>query len=616
MDVASGAGGAYSGRQEGAKSMQTTTETANQGLLCEVSLTGRAWRLRQADERLVMGLVHQHQLPECVARVLAARGIASEAVPDFLNPSLKASLPDPSELLDMDVAAERIASAIVGGETLAVFGDYDVDGATSSALLLRYFQAVGAKGLVHIPDRQKEGYGPNAPALLALKEKGAALVITVDCGTLSFEPLEAAHEAGLDVIVADHHQGEARRPKAHAIVNPNRLDESSPHGYLAACGVVFLLLVAVNRRLRQSGFFAQRKEPDLRAWLDIVALGTVCDVVPLVGLNRALVAQGLKIMAGRGNLGLKTLMDVAGLSEAPGVYAAGFVVGPRINAGGRVGRSDLGVRLLTTQDETEALQLARELDRLNGERKQIEMKVLEEAQMMASAQDEKTPLLLVSGEGWHPGVIGIVAGRLKEQFHKPVAVVAMEQGVGKASARSVPGYDFGAAVIAAKEAGLLVAGGGHAMAAGFTVEADKLEALHAFLAARIADPEALKASAQRLSVDAVISLGGATTGLVSQLEQIGPFGQGNPNIRVVIQGARVVKMDVVGEQHVKLLLADTMGAGRLTAMAFRAVGTKLGEALLEGRGQLLDVAGQMRINRWNGNESVNFTLDDVALHRR
>lgn len=569
--------------------------------------------MREADERLVTALVQKLTLPECVARVLAARGVGLEEAEGFLSPSLKTSLPDPSHLLDMDVAAERVAAAVCAGETVAVFGDYDVDGATSSALLLRYFAALGVKALVHIPDRIAEGYGPNTPALLGLKAKGAALVITVDCGTLSFEPLEAAHAAGLDVLVVDHHQGDAQRPKALGIVNPNRLDESSAHGQLAACGVTFLLMIAVNRKLRQLGWFATRREPDLRQWLDIVALGTICDVVPLTGVNRALVAQGLKILAGRGNVGLRTLMDVAGVNEMPGVYHAGFLLGPRINAGGRVGKSDLGVRLMTTEDEAEAMAIARELDRLNAERKAIEAMVLEQAMLQAEEQDGKSPVLLVAGEGWHPGVIGIVAGRLKERFHKPAAVIAMDKGVGKASARSVPGFDFGAAVIAARENGLLAAGGGHAMAAGFTVEQGRMPALREFFEARIAEPGALLARAKKLSIDVRLGLGGANIALAKALEQMGPFGQGNPNVRVVLENVRNLKPDFAGEHHIKTLLVDSVGGARLSAIAFRCADGPLGRALLETKGRMVDAAGQLRLSSWNGQDTVSLVIDDICL---
>ena len=587
--------------------MLTSIDSADQ----KISLTGRPWVFRESDDKLVISLMQKYDLPETLARILVARGVQADEVEHFLAPSLKHTLPDPNHLLDMEVAATRIAAAISSGEKIAIFGDYDVDGATSSALLVRYFRALGFDTVVYIPDRMVEGYGPNSKALLALQQKGLTLVITVDCGTLSFEPLEDAHNAGLDVIVVDHHIGAAQRPKALAIINPNRLDESSKHGQMAAVGVAFLVMVAVNRKLRESGWFAGKNEPDLRQWLDIVALGTVCDVVPLTGVNRAFVAQGLKVMSARQNLGIKTALDVAGNSETPGVYSCGFVLGPRINAGGRVGKSDLGVRLLTTEDPAEALMLARELEIHNSERKTIESMVLEQAQAQAERMDTANAVMVVAGRGWHPGVIGIVAGRLKERFHKPVAVIGIDGGIGKASARSVPGIDFGAAVIAAREAGLLLAGGGHAMAAGFTVEEQKIPELTAFLAQRMVKPDSA-ASARRLLLDGIISIGGATPELVSQLDRMGPFGQGNPNIRLMVQGVINLKPEIVGEHHVKTFLIDRHSNARLSAICFRSVGTALGDALLTTRGQKIDLAGQLRLQEWNGKQTVSLMIDDLA----
>jgi len=578
-----------------------------------LSLTGREWVFREVDNREVQVFSQKHDIPDMLAQILVARGVRLEEVEQFLNPSLKVSIPDPSHFLDMDIAATRVATAVTAGERIALFGDYDVDGATSSALLVRYLRALGAEPFMYIPDRMKEGYGPNTEALLGLQKRGVRLVITVDCGTMAFEPLEAAHNAGLEVIVIDHHIGEARRPKACAIVNPNRLDETSPHRQLAAVGVAFLLMVAVNRRLRETGFFAGKTEPDLRQWLDIVALGTVCDVVPLTGVNRAFVAQGLKVMAARGNLGLRTILDMAAVSEIPSVYTCGFVIGPRINAGGRVGKSDLGVRLLTTEDPAEAMVLAKELELHNAERKAIEAFVLEEAQAQAEAADPSTSVLIVVGRGWHAGVIGIVAGRLKERFHKPVAVIALNDGIGKASARSVSGIDFGAAVIAAHEAGLLMAGGGHAMAAGFTVEEEKIPALAEFLEARMRSLPGQSGSARRLSLDGMISIGGATAELIANLDRMGPFGQGNPQIRLAVQGVINLKPEIVGEHHVKTLFIDPLTNVRLSAIAFRVVGTKLGDALLATRGKKLDVAGQLRLQEWNGRQSVSLMIDDVMM---
>ncbi len=591
--------------------MLAQLENADISLTHQPSLTGRHWHIKEADERLVAAFTRTYNLPDLLARILACRGIGLEDAEKFLNPSLKALMPDPSHLLDMDAAATRVASAISGGETIAVFGDYDVDGATSSALIMLYLQALGCKPMVHIPDRMIEGYGPNTPALLGLQKAGATLVITVDCGTMAFEPLEAAHEAGLDVIVVDHHIGEARKPKAYAIVNPNRLDETSPHGQMAAVGVAFLLIVAVNRALRVSGYFNEtRKEPDVRQWLDLVAVGTVCDVVPLTGVNRAFVAQGLKILGGRNNLGLRTVLDLAASSGTPSVYHCGFVIGPRINAGGRVGKSDLGVRLLSCADEVEAMMLARELELHNAERKAIESMVVEQAMEMAHGL-ESQPVMVVAGKGWHPGVIGIVAGRLKERFHKPVAVIALNGGVGKASARSVAGFDFGGAVIAAHAAGILLGGGGHAMAAGFSIDEGKVQDLTEFFAARVAAKPL--ATSHKLTLDGIISIGGATIELLSECERLGPFGQGNPSLRLMVERVVNFRPEIVGEHHIKTLFIDPQSSSKLQAIAFRSVGTQLGDALLNTRGKTVDVAGQLKIQEWNGRVSANLTVDDIRL---
>jgi single-stranded-DNA-specific exonuclease len=578
-----------------------------------LSATGRSWHLREADEALVAAIARQQNMPEIIARVLVAREIAHEEIENFLNPTLRSALPDPSHLLDMDKAAKRIADAVMAQEKIAIFGDYDVDGATSSALLARYFRVLEISPLLYIPDRMKEGYGPNSKALLWLKERGATLAITVDCGTLAFEPIATAKGAGLDMIVIDHHLGEARKPEALAIVNPNRLDESSPHTQLAAVGVAFLLLVAVNRELRGRGFFAGRAEPDIKQWLDIVALGTICDVVPLTGVNRALVSQGLKIMAGRRNAGIRAVLDMVGSEEKPGVYTCGFIVGPRINAGGRVGKSDLGVRLLATDDDLEARQLAAELEQYNAERKAIEAMVLEQAMEQAENIPQDAPIIIVAGQGWHPGVIGIVAGRLKERFHKPVAVIAVADGIGKASARSISGIDFGAAVIAAMDAGLLIAGGGHAMAAGFTVAEDKIPALSGFLYERMSSKAEQLAANRKLMLDGVISIGGANVELLKEMEKLAPFGQGNPQLRLCLKQVYNLRSDIVGEHHVKTLLIDKISNLRLSAISFRCVGTKLGEALLASCGKHIDVAGQLKLQEWNGKQTVSLTIDDLMV---
>ncbi len=580
-------------------------------VLAETSALGARWCLRPADERMVMATMQRHGLPEPLARFLVARGVALDDVEEFLSPSLRTSLPDPSHLKDMDAAAERFAAAIMAGEKVAVFGDYDVDGATSSALLARVFRALGSDLRIYIPDRIKEGYGPNAPALLKLKEEGAAVVVTVDCGTLSFEPLAAAHEAGLDVIVIDHHAGEAELPKALAVVNPNRLDEDSPHGQMAAVGVVFLLAVAMVRTLRAAGWFVARPEPNLMNFLDIVALGTVCDVVPLVGVNRAFVSQGLKVMAQRRNPGIRALMDVARLDEKPDVYHAGFVMGPRVNAGGRVGKCEYGARLLATDDEAEAKKLAAALDRFNDERKTIESIVQEEAAQLAE-RDEDSAVLVLSGQGWHPGVIGIVAGRLKERYQKPVAVVAMDGAIGKASARSVPGFDFGAAVIAARQQGLLVAGGGHAMAAGFTAEEAQLEAVKSFFNQRLTEAGAAISKGRTTRVDASVSVPAMNVELAQLFAQAGPYGSGHSSPRFYVPEAKVVAADRVGQDHLKLVLTGPLGKGRAVAFAFRVAGTPLEETLLGAKGKAIRLVCELRLKEWMGSPQAGITVLDAC----
>ncbi|MDO8605729.1 MAG: single-stranded-DNA-specific exonuclease RecJ [Phaeospirillum sp.] len=580
----------------------------------ERSLTGRRWLSRAGDERLALALSQRLALPEMVGRVLAARGVGLDEAPSFLNPTLRDLLPDPSHLKDMDKAVARLVRAVAEGETIGIFGDYDVDGATSSALLRNFLDAVGAKVLVYIPDRVTEGYGPNAPALLRLKDEGAAVVVTVDCGTTAFDALDAAAKAGLDMIVVDHHVAEAALPAALAVINPNRLDEDSPHGHLAAVGVAFLLVVGLNRGLKQAGWFQTRAAPDLLRWLDLVALGTVCDVVPLLGVNRALVTQGLKVMARRQNVGLVALGDVAGIKETPGAYHLGYVLGPRVNAGGRVGEAGLGTRLLSTDDAAEAAEIARRLDGYNKDRQEIEAVVLLEAiEQVEGRPDDGLPLLLAAGEGWHQGVIGIVAGRLKERYGRAACVVALEGGVGKGSGRSVTGLDLGAAIIAARQDGLLLAGGGHAMAAGFTVARDKLPEFHAFVADRL-QAQLDGELAPVLDLDGAMDAGAVSVELVETLAQVGPFGSGNPEPRFAIAAARIVKADVVGSGHVRLILTGA-GGKRLKAIAFRAADSEMGHALLSGQGAAFHLAGSLRVDTWQGATSVQLIVDDATFAR-
>lgn len=577
----------------------------------ERSLAGQAWRWRSGD-----GGGGSLAPDDLIARILISRGAPADALDTWKAPSLRGFMPDPSIFADMDRAARRIADAVEGTEAVAVYGDYDVDGATSAALLIRLLRDLGLSARPYIPDRLLEGYGPSAEALVRLKEEGSTLAITVDCGAQAFAALEAARDAGLDVIVVDHHQCSTTLPPALALVNPNRLDESSDgaaFGHLAAVGVAFLLAAALVRELRTRDFFAARPEPDLMALLDLVALGTVADVAKLTGLNRAFVAQGLKIMARRGNIGMTALADVARLREAPDAQALGFALGPRINAGGRVGQADLGVRLLTTQDPVEAARIAAELDRLNEDRRTIEAAVTEEAQALAAAQTD-APIIIVAGVGWHPGVIGIVAGRLKERMGRPAIVIAItEDGTGKGSGRSIPGVDLGAAIIAARDAGLLVAGGGHAMAAGLTVAAGGVNALGAWLNDRLGVAIAAASGTRALSLDALLAPGGINADFADAIAVGGPYGHGWPQVRVATGPVRAVKVDIVGTDHVRVIAAGEDGRS-FKAIAFRTAASPLGQALLgAGRDRRLWLAGRVKRDDWTGRGAAELLLDDAAF---
>ena len=583
----------------------------------ERSLTGRRWAARLADERTALAIAQRHCLPDAVARLLAARDVDLDSVTEFLDPTLRRFLPDPLHLKDMDVAVARLVRAVQDGERIVVFGDYDVDGATSSALLLRFFRSIGGNIGVYIPDRRKEGYGPNAPALVKLKADGAAVVVTVDCGVTAFEPLAEARRVGLDTIVIDHHMAEITLPDAIAVVDPNRIDDASPHKQMAAVGVAFLLAVGVNRALREANWYgASRPEPDLRQWLDLVALGTVCDVVPLTGVNRALVRQGLKVMAERRNVGLAALADVARLKEVPGAYHLGFLLGPRVNAGGRVGQADLGARLLSSDDPHEVGALALRLDEFNAERRAIERDVLDQAISRVEGlygPDRKglPAALVIESDGWHVGVIGIVASRLVERYGRPAFVIGLDGDLGKGSGRSVRGVDLGAAVIAARQAGLLVNGGGHAMAAGLTVTREALPGLARFLDERIAPQLGAAPPVRELGIDAALAPAAATQELVEMIERVGPFGAGNALPRFVLKSVRVSYAQTVGEGHVRCTLVGAE-RGRVDAIAFRANQSALGPALLDPARPVLHVAGALRIDRFGGRESVRLQIDDAA----
>ncbi|MBC7159926.1 MAG: single-stranded-DNA-specific exonuclease RecJ [Porphyrobacter sp.] len=583
----------------------------------ERSLSGKAWRWRGGNMALSGGVAGLED--DLLTQLLLARGVAREDLARQRTPGLRHFLPDPSILNDMDRAADRIAAAIVAREQVTIYGDYDVDGATSAALLIRLFRLLGHDAAAYIPDRLSEGYGPSGEALLRLGAAGSTLVVTVDCGAMAHEPLAAAHQAGIDVIVVDHHKCAPELPRAYALVNPNRLDESeegAAHGHLAAVGVAFLLAVAVVRTLRQQGFFSiaeGRAEPDLFSLLDLVALGTVADVAAIRGLNRAFVAQGLKVMARRSNTGLAALIDASRLSRAPSCSDCGFALGPRINAGGRVGEASLGVRLLTTPDPDEARAIAEQLSALNEERRAIEQAVQTAAEEQLPGQHNRAVVTL-AGAGWHPGVIGIVAGRIKERTGKPVIVIALDPltGLGKGSGRSIAGVDLGAAIIGAREAGLLAAGGGHAMAAGLTVSAGRVGELADWLDRQLASAVARASGDRDTLLDLSVAPGGLTPQLVEVLDSAGPFGIGWPGPRIAVGPVHVVRADIVGSSHVRLVAGGADGAS-LKAIGFRMAETDLGQALLHGaRGRRLWLAGRAKIDDWGGTPRAELHLEDAA----
>jgi len=575
------------------------------------SILGQPWRWRGLETGARDA---DFEPDDLVTQLLLTRGCPRDALDAHRAPSIRGFMPDPSIFRDMDRAAERLAAAVLAQERVTIFGDYDVDGATSAALLIRLLRDLGLDAQAYIPDRLMEGYGPSGEALVRIAEAGSTLIVTVDCGAQAFEALDMAKAVGVDVIVVDHHKCASALPAAYALVNPNRLDEDegAAHGHLAAVGVAFLLGAALLRLLRQRGHFSTRAEPRLMDLLDIVALGTVADVASLRGLNRAFVAQGLKVMAGRRNVGLNALIAASRLNRAPTCTDLGFALGPRINAGGRVGKSDLGVRLLVTENPDEARGIAEELDRLNEERRAIESLVQEAAETASLGQGNRA-VALVSGRGWHPGVIGIVAGRLKEKLGRPAIVIAVdEDGVGKGSGRSIGGVDLGAAVLAAKETGLLVAGGGHAMAAGLTVAADRIDALADFLDERLS-ADVVRAQGERaLLLDAVIAPGGMTPALVEALEAGGPYGMGWPAPRVAAGPVRVIKADIVGTNHVRAIMGGDDGRS-FKAVAFRAAETELGQAMLAApRDRKLWIAGRARIDDWGSRPAAELHIDDAA----
>lgn len=570
------------------------------------SCQDREWRMVEADERAVAHLTQRHQLPEVVARLLTQRKISVEMADTFLKPTLKDLMPDPFHLKDMDIAIKRALLALEHRETIAIFGDYDVDGATATAVLKRFFDALGHPTSLYIPDRLAEGYGLNQDALAHLKAQGHKLVITVDCGTTSFDPLQWAADNELDVIILDHHQSEETLPPTAALVNPNRRDETSEYTYLCAAGLAFLFVAALRQKLK-----GVRETPDIRGYLDLVALGTVCDMVPLQGLNRAYVTQGLKVLQKQTNVGLKALMTVSNIQEKPSAYHLGFLLGPRINAGGRIGKADLGAELLSTEDANRAHTIATELNALNQERKALEAQMIEDAiQQVESKSILDDPVITVASPDWHVGIVGIVAGRLKEKYHRPCFAIAIDaQGIGKGSGRSVTGVDLGSLAHAARHANLLINGGGHAMAAGITIDVEKLEDFKAFLKENIPEND----GTIPLDIHGAVTVSGASVDLIQTIEQLSPFGPANPTPNFVLTNVKVSYASVVGSQHVRCTL-ESEDHQRLTAIAFQAHDNAVGQWILDNtKTTPCHVAGTLKLNHWQGRTTAQLVIKDVMV---
>lgn len=578
-----------------------------------ISLGGNLWQVADVDERKAEMFVQKYNLPYIIAKIMVLRGVEEQDVDGFLNPKIAKLMPEPFVLKDMQKAAERIAEAIMQKQKIAVIGDYDVDGATSTSVMKLFLKELGVEPCVHIPDRE-EGYGPSKQAVDNFKQMGAELLLTLDCGTTAFEPLEYAASLGMDVIVVDHHEAEVKLPKIYAVVNPKRLDEENDYPYLkylAAVGVVFMTVVAVNRCLRQKGFYTkEHPEPDLKKWLDLVALGTVCDVVALKGLNRAYVAQGLKVMANRSNKGLTTLMDKANLAEAPTAFHLGYVLGPRINACGRVGDADMGNQLLCCDNAYQAELLADKLNEFNLERKDIENYVLLEAMKQVEGVAQQYPIAFVYGHDWHQGVIGIVAGKLKERYNVPAFVMSVEADEVKGSARSIAQVDLGALIIAAKEKGLITKGGGHIMAAGFSLEEDKIEEFRKFVGEYVVAKIGSEAITPVVEIDSILEVGGANAELADYMEKLEPFGAGNPEPRLLIKNVKIVRPSLIGVGHVRCILTSDNGAS-IKAIAFRVGDNDIGNAMLNPEGKKFDAVGVLRHDRWNGRNEVQFIVEDL-----
>jgi single-stranded-DNA-specific exonuclease len=580
------------------------------------SLSNKKWVQRTEkvpnSERLIQTVIQKYGLPEIIARAVIGRNISLEQIELYLYPKLKQLLPDPLILKDMQKGISQVANVIMSGGKIGLFADYDVDGATSAALFINFLKKINIETTLYIPDRITEGYGPNIVGIKQLANDGADLIITLDCGIAAFEVLNEAANAGLSIIVIDHHMAEVELPKAKAVINPNRIDDTSGLSFLAAVGVSFLFIVALNRQLRKEGWYEDKEEPVLIQLLDLVALGTVCDVVPLTQLNRAFVSQGLKVIASRGNVGLRVLSDLAKIEQKTDSYQLGFVLGPRINAGGRVGMSDIGAKLLSTNDLSLASTLAKTLDANNTVRKEIEASVLKEAIEQAEVRAQDDDVILVYGEKWHPGVIGIIAARLKEKFNKPACVVSFDGMTGKGSGRSIPKWDLGASIIAGVQSNILTVGGGHGMAAGFTIQRERIEEFRTFICSRFNLSSLKETISVELKLDGVLSVGGVDRNIIKVLSLLEPYGSGNPEPIFAIPSVEVTYSAIVGENHVRCNFRSPEGS-TIKGIAFRSSDNAIGRTLMNHKGRRFNLAGKVKEDNWQGREGVQVIIEDVAL---
>ena len=580
-----------------------------------ISISGKSWILKKFNEEEISYIKENFFLDEITSKLLSIRKIKKEDINSFLNPSIKNFLPNPNNLIDMKKSTLRTITAIKNKEKIAIFGDYDVDGATSTALLGKYFSRLKIDYETYIPDRKKEGYGPSVKSFEELINNGAKIIFTVDCGTLSFEAIDYAKERNIDVIVLDHHQSEVKLPNAYSIVNPNRLDDKSNLQYLCAAGVSFMFLVSLNRELRTNNWFINNNinEPNLINYLDLVSLGTVCDVVPLVGLNRAIVKQGLKVIKSKKNLGLKTLLDICKIETKPSIYHLGYMLGPRINAGGRVGKCSHGANLLLNSNPKEAFKLASELDQFNKERQILEKDLLQKI-LNETKNYSNDPVLVLSGKNWHEGVIGIVAARLKDKFNKPVIIISIENNTGKASARSIVGFDIGSVIIAATQEKILLKGGGHKMAGGFSIMVDNIEKFKEFIFRKFRNINEDLTSEKPLLLDSVISPSALNLDFYNKVNTLAPFGSGNPEPKFIIEDLKTINGKIVGEKHIKSVLIGKDGAS-IKTISFNALENGLGAYLIKKNNKIFNIAGKLSLNEWKGQSNVEFIIDDISVNK-